>query len=310
MIKPYIQGIHSEFLSLVKNYKALVALVSKEKLQKTEELVTSLEEIYSTSFSDNLRTFLNWSCALPIYGAPFYKFVDGVTDVMVWTHQAEIIKIYRDKAKNENKHKLTFLHGEFALEGKLIFEVFVDTSGEESGKKEAIYVTYGKEKEGYSYIFEDENSAKTLKVADSILDFCKDYLAFLRSLPRVKNPNKKLEQLLVDPTKLFQFVETYNWDNGLDILEEIAKDPRCDKATALLLYWLSQPYAFDQDLAVESNLLPIIIENNIKNDFYADSENHFDPSSESEKFGNFLQEYSQVSNKAREIPEFMLSLSF
>ncbi|MBK7401111.1 MAG: DUF4274 domain-containing protein, partial [Myxococcales bacterium] len=40
------------------------------------------------------------------------------------------------------------------------------------------------------------------------------------------------------------FVQEYNWDDGAKKLFEVIRHPQCDRATALLVYWQSQPDEF------------------------------------------------------------------
>ncbi len=41
--------------------------------------------------------------------------------------------------------------------------------------------------------------------------------------------------------KIYLKAELYNWDYGLDFLKQLLLDKDCDKATALLIYWQSDP---------------------------------------------------------------------
>lgn len=46
------------------------------------------------------------------------------------------------------------------------------------------------------------------------------------------------------PEELHQFVTTCNWDDGMEALELVLKHPQCDQGTALLMYWLGEPWCF------------------------------------------------------------------
>ena len=56
-----------------------------------------------------------------------------------------------------------------------------------------------------------------------------------------------------DPRELHYFVETFNWDSDIAFLEAIARNPACEAATALLIYWRGQPefYLDNPSSAVE-----------------------------------------------------------
>lgn len=50
--------------------------------------------------------------------------------------------------------------------------------------------------------------------------------------------------------KIYLKAEFYNWDNGLQFLKKLLLDKDCDKATALLIYWRSDPkfyYGYDSE---------------------------------------------------------------
>lgn len=44
-----------------------------------------------------------------------------------------------------------------------------------------------------------------------------------------------------DPRELFYFAATYNWDHGVEHLRAIVRNPACDAATALLVFWRGAP---------------------------------------------------------------------
>ena len=45
-----------------------------------------------------------------------------------------------------------------------------------------------------------------------------------------------------------------NWDNGFEIPKEILADPRCDLALALEIFYLSDGYAYLEDLEKTTDL--------------------------------------------------------
>lgn len=44
-----------------------------------------------------------------------------------------------------------------------------------------------------------------------------------------------------NPEELHAFAETWNWDRGHGILEELLKNPACEAGTALHIYWRAVP---------------------------------------------------------------------
>lgn len=44
-----------------------------------------------------------------------------------------------------------------------------------------------------------------------------------------------------DPEELHAFAATWNWDQGTWALSEIIRNPACEAATALLIYWRAMP---------------------------------------------------------------------
>jgi hypothetical protein len=44
--------------------------------------------------------------------------------------------------------------------------------------------------------------------------------------------------------ELRQFAEEFNWDDGAEVLFSVMRNPRCDKGTALCIFWQSDPISF------------------------------------------------------------------
>src|SRR5690349_9296432 len=44
---------------------------------------------------------------------------------------------------------------------------------------------------------------------------------------------------LATPEELHAFALHYNWDDGVELLTLIIRNPMCDRGTALMLYWLT-----------------------------------------------------------------------
>ena len=53
---------------------------------------------------------------------------------------------------------------------------------------------------------------------------------------------------------LENMLNEYNWDNGFEIPKEILADPRCDLALALEIFYLSDGYAYLEDLERTTDL--------------------------------------------------------
>lgn len=53
---------------------------------------------------------------------------------------------------------------------------------------------------------------------------------------------------------LGNMLNEYNWDNGFEIPKEILADPRCDLALALEIFYLSDGYAYLEDLEKTTDL--------------------------------------------------------
>jgi len=62
-----------------------------------------------------------------------------------------------------------------------------------------------------------------------------------------EEPNfEKFETL--NSTELHFLAEIYNWDDGTEILNWIIESKKCDKGTALMIFWKSTPdYYFEQN---------------------------------------------------------------
>lgn len=53
-------------------------------------------------------------------------------------------------------------------------------------------------------------------------------------------PNLKLFEKL-NSTDQYYLASNYNWDDGIEILKWIIESPKCDKGTASLIFWTSEP---------------------------------------------------------------------
>lgn len=76
-----------------------------------------------------------------------------------------------------------------------------------------------------------------------------------------------------------QFVQNYNYDDGLAPLLWLAEQPTCDRGTALCLYWYLQPDYYCNHVVADSDDYKLIklIEHNFLSGFYQLENFSFDP---------------------------------
>jgi hypothetical protein len=76
--------------------------------------------------------------------------------------------------------------------------------------------------------------------------------------------------------ELHQFALCYNWDDGAERLESVINHPLCDQGTALLVFWVGEPWCFyapaDRPAAEHGsrptyNLLKLIEQKYLANEF-------------------------------------------
>ena len=94
-------------------------------------------------------------------------------------------------------------------------------------------------------------------------------------------------QLLIEwmqergPDDWHRVATNYNWDNGLAPLQWIISQPDCDKATALAIFWMSEPenlFEFSredearEDFCTEGSEIELAIANNFRRGFYRRAE--------------------------------------
>ena len=89
-----------------------------------------------------------------------------------------------------------------------------------------------------------------------------------------------------------RFAEKFNWDAGATDLFAVIRNPKCDKGTALLVFWLSDPVSFfelytnqeEARSAAESGddyyRLLVEIQENYVAGFYVESDFYVDPEKE------------------------------
>ena len=124
----------------------------------------------------------------------------------------------------------------------------------------------------------------------------------------LKAVNSEMSYKKLTAPELHQFVQHWNYDDGIEPFNWIVKQKICDKGTALCLYWFLQPDYFckfknedeiKEDVNYETYKLIKEIEQRYCNSFYEDENFSFNPKDE------FLDENSNT----RCIPKEMLEKS-
>lgn len=310
MIKPYLDKIQAIFIATQKHYKQNIqGGVGAEKRQDFTKALLEIEQLVGQRIEGDLLEFLEWSCLMPIGRVPFLPFVDGGESFEVWSNQAPLIAIHAQPNRTKIGGSLQIMFGHFIDKaGKKSFTVVVDMLGRATDQPGSVLIEYGIEPGVYfGQDFDESMPVERITIASDIVEFAQKYLEFLQTLKPHEHSNAKLEKLLSDHKKLFAFVGKYNWDDGREAMEYLAKSPKCDQATALLIYWLSAPYQYNDETDKELGMLPYLIEENFLQGKYQTSENTFDPADN--QIANFIAEYERVSDRKREIPEEMLKLT-
>ncbi|PAM95670.1 hypothetical protein B4N84_06110 [Flavobacterium sp. IR1] len=123
----------------------------------------------------------------------------------------------------------------------------------------------------------------------------------------LKAVNHEMSYQKLTAAELHQFVQHWNYDDGIEPFKWIIKQKYLDKGTALCLYWLLQPDYFcgiqnqdqiENDINYESYQLIKEIEKNYSSGFYEDENFSFDPN-------EFLDSGSNIKC----IPAVMLEMS-
>jgi hypothetical protein len=113
----------------------------------------------------------------------------------------------------------------------------------------------------------------------------------------LKAVNNEMSYQKLTAPELHQFVQHWNYDDGLEPFKWIVKQKYLDKGTALCLYWMLQPDYFcrfknedeiKEDINYETYQLIKEIEQRYVSGFYESENFSFDPKEE------FLDEYSNI----------------
>src|SRR5262245_13336254 len=87
----------------------------------------------------------------------------------------------------------------------------------------------------------------------------------------------------MDAIRMHEWVERYNWDDGLDPIRVLADDPKTEFATALLIYWrLDGPWHVSgTDQSTEAvGELNRLVRDRLLAGFYPKGGLRFDPTAE------------------------------
>lgn len=95
-------------------------------------------------------------------------------------------------------------------------------------------------------------------------------------------------------------VATWNWDNGIDVLKWIADDKETDKATILMMYWMSQgpyfkKYEKREDVPTwQLNEYDFLqkLEERLTSGFYQNNHFSYNPANDDQGY-NWTNEYDQ-----------------
>ncbi len=297
----YTSQLDKLFSKLNKYYRENNANLRVEKLSDLDELWASLD----VEILDEIKSFMEWGTVRYLHGlnipqgpvferAEWFGFLD-----------AHFSLLHSKILKRENKDIDWIQKNDYVLFAMCVVD---ENTGTRQDKYLLLNLTSGKVFYMKDYIRGNPGTAKIppVKIAESFEEWLSNYVKYLKELADKipQKVNKTLDKKLDDHKVLFNYAKKYNWDDGLENLEYIVKDPRCDLATALLIYFYSQPYSYDEKLGRELESLPFIIEDNVKSGVYKKSENKFDPRDDDGI--NWIDEYSKATNKSREIPQFML----
>jgi hypothetical protein len=99
-----------------------------------------------------------------------------------------------------------------------------------------------------------------------------------------REPDRKLFDLITNPLELHFIADRYNWDDGAEVLSWIINSRICDKATAKLIFWRSQPDFYtaflneqEADYEADTYLLLRNIIDNFEKGFYKSEGIAYDP---------------------------------
>ncbi len=105
---------------------------------------------------------------------------------------------------------------------------------------------------------------------------------------------KELQDKFNTPLLLHFLADNWNWDNDITIIRLISESPICSKATALMIFWLAQPYEYTQytlgsKVPYDNGEFKIIetILNRFKTDEYLETSISYNPKNDMLRDGSF-----------------------
>ena len=126
-----------------------------------------------------------------------------------------------------------------------------------------------------------------------------------------KSCRAKLMSSIEHPMELHLYATNYNWDGGFEELKEVLDHPKCDKATALLIYAMGSPGFFYRKLEKNAALRPYEqdvwdflreIEQRIRNEEFQSGRVAFDPR---KHVGTDLYRVNNANLGNRLVPDIM-----
>jgi hypothetical protein len=123
-----------------------------------------------------------------------------------------------------------------------------------------------------------------------------------------KEPDKNFFETINDPLEYHYIASIYNWDDGVEVLSSIVNNPICDKGTAKMIFWRSQPsyytrFLTEEEAGYDSDIFSLVksIVDNFQNGFYSNQNIYYNPIEDSA-----AEETDYIDQKAKwQIPEFM-----
>jgi len=83
-----------------------------------------------------------------------------------------------------------------------------------------------------------------------------DPAEFRRRAEEIRMRMEKFVTTSCSPEELHYFADRWNWDNGIDALQKVIRNPSCDFSTVQLIFWRASPDAYQECASrdeIESN---------------------------------------------------------
>ena len=107
--------------------------------------------------------------------------------------------------------------------------------------------------------------AQKLNMAYSISQERADFLEenFFEFSFQEREPDRTLFNTITNPTELRYLAHIYNWDDGPEVLSWIINSEYCDRGTASMIFWRSQPdfyteYNQESEMRLQDGVLPLL----------------------------------------------------